>query len=63
VRLSTRTVAADKFLIHPKVPAVAKLFVKVPDETIWLTTRPAGFLRFEGPMAEPNDPIVRVEMQ
>lgn len=63
VRLSTRTVAGDKFIIHPKVPALAKLFVKVPDETIWLTTPPAGFLRFQGPLAEPKDPIVSVEMQ
>ena len=38
------------------------LFVKVPDSTIWLTTPPAGFLRFEGAMAEPGDQIVRVDL-
>jgi hypothetical protein len=63
VRLTNRTVTGDKFVIHPKIPAIAKLFVKVPDEAIWLTSPPAGFLRFQGPLAEPKDAIVRVDIQ
>lgn len=52
----------DWFVVHPKIPAIAKLFVQVPDTQIWLTKPPAGFLRWEGPVAEPNDPIVRVDL-
>jgi hypothetical protein len=62
IRMSDRTIAADRFVVHPKVPAIAKLFVKVPDQTIWLTTPPAGFLRWEGTLAVPDDPIVRVDL-
>jgi hypothetical protein len=46
----------------PKIPAIAKLFVKVPDAHIWLTTPPAGFLRYEGSLAEPSDQIVRIDL-
>ena len=44
------------------IPAIAKLFIKVPDAQIWLTTPPAGFLRWEGAMAEPDDQIIRVDL-
>jgi len=62
VRMSDRTILADRFIVHPKVPAIAKLFVKVPDATIWLTAPPAGFLRWEGTLAVPADPVVRVDL-
>jgi hypothetical protein len=62
IRMAGRTIAADRFTVHPKIPAIAKLFVKVPDAQIWLTTPPAGFLRWEGAMAEPSDPIIRVDL-
>jgi hypothetical protein len=62
IRMSDRTIAADHFIVHPKVPAIARLFVKVPDASIWLTTPPAGFLRWEGAMAVPDDPIIRVDL-
>lgn len=62
IRMSNRTLAADRFTVHPKLPFIAKLFVQVPDATIWLTTPPAGFLRWEGPLAEPDDPIIRVDL-
>ncbi len=52
----------DNFLLQPQVPAIAKLFVKVPDTHIWLTQSPAEFLRFEGPQMEPNDPIIRIDL-
>jgi len=58
-----RTLRGDRFVIHPKLPWLADLFVDVPDATIWLITPPpAGFLRFEGPLAEPDDPIVRIDL-
>ena len=62
IRMAGRTIAADRFIVHPKIPAIAKLFIKVPDAQIWLTTPPAGFLRWEGAMAEPDDQIIRVDL-
>jgi hypothetical protein len=63
IDMAGRKVDSDKFLIHPDVPAIAKLFVKVPDEAIWLVSgKPAAFLRYEGPFCEPSDPIVHVDL-
>ena len=62
VRMSGRSIAADHYIVHPKIPAVAKLFVKVPDAHIWLTTPPAGFLRYEGALAEPSDALIRIDL-
>jgi hypothetical protein len=62
VKMAGRTIAADRYVVHPKIPAVAKLFVKVPDATIWLTTPPAGFLRYEGALAEPSDEMIRIDL-
>jgi len=53
----------DRFIIHPKVPAIAKVFVEAGDTHIWLTQPPAvGFLRWEGPLVETSDPMVRVDL-
>ena len=62
VRMSGRTIPADHYIVHPKIPAIAKLFVKVPDAHIWLTTPPAGFLRYEGTLAEPSDAVIRIDL-
>jgi hypothetical protein len=63
IDMAGRKVDADKFLIHPDVPAVAKLFVKVPDNAIYLVSgKPAAFLRYEGPLCEPSDPLVHVDL-
>ena len=62
IRMSGRTIPADHFIVHPKIPAIAKLFVKVPDAHIWLTTPPAGFLRYEGALAEQGDQLVRIDL-
>ena len=62
VRMSGRAIEADHFVVHPKIPAIAKLFVKVPDAHIWLTTPPAGFLRYEGALAEPSDAMIRIDL-
>jgi hypothetical protein len=57
-----RLFEGDRFVIHTKIPAIVGLFVHVPDTLIWLTKTPAEFLRWEGPVAEPNDPIIRVDL-
>jgi len=62
MEMADRSPQGDHFLIQPQIPAVAKLFVKVPDTHIWLTQPPAEFLRFEGPLLEPSDSIVRVDL-
>jgi hypothetical protein len=63
IRMADRTLDADRFTIHPEVPAIAKLFVKVADEHIWLVAgKPAAFLRYEGPLCESDDPIVHVDL-
>ncbi len=58
-----RILRGDRFMIHPEIPKLAKLLVKVPDTRIWLINPPpVGFLRWEGPLAEPSDPVVRVDL-
>ncbi|MGI8438463.1 MAG: hypothetical protein ACR2NX_16440 [Chthoniobacterales bacterium] len=62
MEMAGRTLQGDHFLLHPEIPAIAKLFIKVPDTHIWLSEPPAEFLRFEGPFLEPSDPIIRVDL-
>ena len=63
IRMADRTIIGERFTVHPKLPFIAAFFVKVPDAHIWLTTpAPATFLRFEGPLVEPGDPIMRVDL-
>ena len=63
MRMGGRLLKGDQFIIHPEIPFIAKLFVKVPDTKIWLTNpTPAGFLRWEGPIALPTDPLIRVDL-
>jgi len=61
--MAGRMVTGDRFVIHPKVPAIAKAFVEVKDTHIWLTMpRPTGFLRWECPLVEAGDPVARVDL-
>ncbi len=63
VRMASRSIAADHYTIHPDIPAIAKLFVTAPDQEVWLFgSPPPAFLRFQGPLAEPKDPVVRVDV-
>jgi hypothetical protein len=62
MKMGGRSLKGDQFIIHPEVSFIAKLFVKVPDTKIWLTTPPAGFLRWEGPTVLPTDPMIRVDL-
>lgn len=63
VQMAGRTIEGDKYTIHPDIPAIAKLFIKAPDQQVWLlNSNPAAFLRFEGPLAEPGDPIIRIDL-
>ncbi len=61
--MSGRTIAGDRFVIHPEIPWIVRAFVSAPDTRIWLVHEPpAAFLRWEGPLAEPDDPVVRVDL-
>ena len=63
IRMSGRSVKGDRFVVHPEIPFIANLFVNVPDTKIWLTNpAPAGFLRWEGPIVLPTDPMIRVDL-
>jgi hypothetical protein len=63
LRMAGRTIPADRYTIHPDIPAIAKLFVSAPDQHVWLfATGPAAFLRYEGPLVEPKDPVVRLDV-
>jgi hypothetical protein len=63
MRMSGRSLKGDRFIIHPEIPFIANLFVQVPDTKIWLTNPPpGGFLRWEGPIVLPSDPLIRVDL-
>src|SRR5213592_98771 len=63
MRMSGRSLKGDQFIIHPEIPLFAKLFINVPETKIWLTNpAPAGFLRWEGPIVLPDDPLIRVDL-
>jgi len=63
MKMSGRSLKGDRFIVHPEIPFIAKFFVNVPDTKIWLTNpAPAGFLRWEGPIVLPSDPIIRVDL-
>lgn len=62
MRMSSRVLRGEHFVVHPEIPWIAKLFFKVPDTDVWLTPPPSGFLRWQGPLAEPGDPVVRVDL-
>jgi len=63
MRMSGRLLKGDRFIVHPEIFFLAKLFVDVPDTNIWLTNpAPAGFLRWEGPVLLPTDPLIRVDL-
>jgi hypothetical protein len=63
MKMSGRVLKGDQFIVHPEISPIAKLFVRVPDTKIWLTNpTPAGFLRWEGPIILPTDPMIRVDL-
>jgi hypothetical protein len=63
VRMAGRTIPGDKYTIHVDIPGIARLFVDPPDLHVWLVNGdPPAFLRFEGPLVEPKDPVVRVDL-
>ncbi|HYM22290.1 MAG TPA: hypothetical protein VEU08_03755, partial [Vicinamibacterales bacterium] len=63
MKMADRTLRGDRFTIHPQIPWIARPFVNVPDTQIWLASPgPSGFVRWEGPMAEPDDQVVRVDV-
>jgi len=62
VPMSDRVLRGEHFVVRPNIPAIAKLFIKVPDTHIWLTPPPPGFLRWQGALVEPSDPLVRVDL-
>lgn len=63
MQMAGRTLRGERFDIEPQIPWIAELFVDAPGSRIWLThPPPAEFLRFEGPLLEPDDPVVRIDL-
>jgi hypothetical protein len=63
MRMGGRDLAGDRFDIVPQIPWLVDLFVDAPTSHIWLLRPPPSeFLRFEGPLVEPSDPRVRVDL-
>src|ERR1041385_1371707 len=63
MRMAGAARKGDRFVIHTKIPLVARPFIQVPETRIWLINpRPAGFLRWERALAEPGDPVIRVDL-
>ena len=63
MKMSGRLLKGDRFIIHPEIPFIANLFVNVPETKIWLANpAPAAFLRWEGPIVLPTDPMIRVDL-
>ena len=61
--MSGRALKGDRFVIRAEIPPIVKLFIHIPDTQIWLThPAPAGFLRWEGPVVVPSDPLIRVDL-
>lgn len=62
MQVSGRTLRGDRFDIEPQIPWLIGLFVEAPTTRIWLThPPPAEFLRWEGPLVGPDDPVIRVD--
>jgi hypothetical protein len=58
-----RKLPAERYVIHPEVPWIARLFVKAPDQYLWFYRPvPPMFLRADIPLAEPSDPMIRIEL-
>jgi hypothetical protein len=63
LRFGSRRFQADRFAIHPEIPAIARPFVKAPDQHLWFyRAPPPTLLRAEIPLAEPSDPIIRIDV-
>ena len=63
VAMGNREIDGDCFVIHPKIPLIARAFVQAPDTRIWLIRAPPiGFLRWQGPLVEPSDAVIRVDL-
>lgn len=62
LRMGGRTIKTDRYTLHAELGALKRVFVNPPDQHLWLTrSSPAAFLRFEGPMVEPKDPVIRID--
>lgn len=57
------TVKGERIIIHPRIPRIARLVVKPRDFTLWFARRsPPQFLRSEATLAEPEEPLVQVNL-
>ncbi len=62
VSMSSRLLRGEHFMVRAQIPEILKRLLKISDTSIWLTPLPSSFLRFEGPLAEPTEEVVRVDL-
>lgn len=58
-----REVRARRFVIRAELPGVVRKIAGLKDYRLWLTeSEPAGFVRLEGTLLEPRDPMIRIDV-
>ena len=63
IEMAGRSLKGDRYTIHVDIPKIARLIIDPPDQHIWLNLQdPPSFLRFEGSLVEPKDPIIRIDL-
>ncbi len=60
--MSSRVLQGEHFMVQAEIPSLLKKLIKISDTSIWLTPPPSSFLRYEGPLAEPTEEVIRVDL-
>lgn len=59
----SNSVKANRIVIRPQLPAIAKAFVHPKDAVMWFADRsPPQFLRSEATLAEPEEALVQINL-
>jgi hypothetical protein len=59
----TASITGERIVIHPELPAIARVFVHPPDAVMWFAKRsPPQFLRSEATLAEPEEALLQINL-
>lgn len=63
IQVAGRDFKTDRIVIHPKMNPLFRLIVHPKDNLFWFVPgTPPAFLRFEGPLVELHDDVVRIDL-
>jgi hypothetical protein len=63
IRAAGRSIPADRYTLHPKIPFPISVFVHAPDAHLWFThAAPPALLRAEQGLVEKDDPTVIIDV-